>query len=270
MNGCSYNNCQLAPVGSMVSELYEGLELLASSAYQKVQTAMDLLEDGMKHVFQDGLDSAPAVKSPQKTYSSPLQAGDAKLQEQGLWKNGVYLSKVASEPLLSAVMNGSVAVIIPEATGFFPSDKTSFKQAWWTGGAGPADNNAGVIVYPAAEEILGKMTAAGFPDQSWYRLIDGSQTFLMEDVFPLDPTSGGKIEVLIRAIDRFAVSRNKALLFKMKVGKGTLLVCGLNVYQDTTTPSSPEKSWVLSRLLAHAGELYTRRNSEASPDVVIV
>ena len=43
--------------------------------------------------------------------------------------------------------------------GFFPSQPTRFKQAWWLGNAN--DNNAGTVVYDSAAPVLGKMTPNG-------------------------------------------------------------------------------------------------------------
>jgi len=177
------------------------------------------------------------------------------------WNNGVYLARDLSQPLLSAVRRGSVAVIMPENNGlFFPSDSTRFKLAWWLDGRGAGDNNGGVVVYPPMQQILGDMTIDGFPDQTWYWMIEGSHTFLMEDIDPIDPTHD-QMEVLIRAIDGFKYSRNKALVFKMKVGKGAIIMCGLRVLEIPT--KSPEKAWVLTRLLAHAGDIFVNGSAPA-------
>merc|ERR1712070_685631 len=117
-------------------------------------------------------------------------------------------------------------------------------QSWWLGGVGPGDNNAGVIVYPPAQQLFGNMTINGFPDQTWYWLIEGAKTFLMEQIPALDPDFPD-IEVMIRAVDIFSKSRSKSLLFKMQVGKGTILGCGLRLFGNTTL--LPEKSWMLTR-----------------------
>ena len=94
-----------------------------------------------------------------------------------------------------------------------------------------------------------------YADQSWYRLIEGAQTFLVEEFAVTEPAT-----VLMRAIDIVGLSRSKALLFQMEYGQGHILGTGLHVYQQCTQASCPlpEKAWVLDRLLRYGGELLRR------------
>merc|ERR1712139_582189 len=102
MGMCGYNNCHL--------QAFEG------AAQKRVWNA-----------------SGQAPKVWQKDLVGQLTATS---NSQVNWKNGVYLARDLSEILLSAVMNGSIAVLTPKSVGgFFPTDITKFKQSWWTGGA---------------------------------------------------------------------------------------------------------------------------------------
>ena len=55
--------------------------------------------------------------------------------------------------------------------------------AGWLGDA--VDNNAGTLVYDNAAAVLGGMAPDGYGGQSWFRMIDGAQTFLLEDQWPV-------------------------------------------------------------------------------------
>ena len=58
------------------------------------------------------------------------------------------------------------------------------------------------------------------------------------------------VTVMMRAIDIVTLSRNKALLWSMPLGKGHIIATGLNLLGDYA-----EQQWVLDRLLRFAGSL---------------
>lgn len=72
-------------------------------------------------------------------------------------------------------------VLVPNGTdSFYPVDRTTFKQAWWVGSA--KDNNAGSVVYPSVKPVLGsEMAPEGWADWTWWRMIEGAQTFILDD-----------------------------------------------------------------------------------------
>ena len=83
--------------------------------------------------------------------------------------------------VLKSVMDGSVLVLVQDGPStLFPSTPTKFKQAWWLGSA--ADNNAGTLVYDKAAPILGGMAPDRYADRAWYRMIDGAQTLLVDEM----------------------------------------------------------------------------------------
>lgn len=95
----------------------------------------------------------------------------------------VYLTNTMTGALAaSAEHAGSVVVLLEgTSTGFFKTASTRFKQAWWLGSA--TDNNAGTLVYnDRAANVLGGMAPDGYADQSWFRMINGAQTFLMDEM----------------------------------------------------------------------------------------
>lgn len=58
------------------------------------------------------------------------------------------------------------------------------------------------------------------------------------------------VTVMMRAIDIVTLSRNKALLWSMPLGKGHIVATGLNLLGQ-----HPEQEWVLDRLLRYAASL---------------
>ena len=97
----------------------------------------------------------------------------------------VYLTSSITGALAASVeKSGSVVVLIEStSTGFFQTASTRFKQAWWLGSA--TDNNAGTLVYDNAAPVLGGMAPDGYADQSWFTMINGAQTFLIEELHNL-------------------------------------------------------------------------------------
>ena len=96
----------------------------------------------------------------------------------------VIITRNVSTALLQSAANGSVLVLLQDGAGtYFPSAATRFKQAWWLGLA--EDNNAGTIIYDNAAPILGGMAAGTgqlYGGKSWYRMIEGAQTFFVDEM----------------------------------------------------------------------------------------
>eukprot|EP01052_Picozoa_sp_SAG31_P017558 SAG31_NODE_1206_length_9388_cov_7.855420_2_plen_1278_part_00 len=93
----------------------------------------------------------------------------------------VYLTKTVTDALIESVRNGSVLVLLENTTtGAFKTSMTPFKQAWWLGNS--VDCNAGTLVYPCAAAILGGMAPEHYADQTWWRLVNGAQTFLLDEM----------------------------------------------------------------------------------------
>jgi len=182
-----------------------------------------------------------------------------------IFSKGVYLATYISAPFLRSVKEeGSVVVLLPQdSKGFFPTEQMSFWQPWWTGGG-----TTGTVVYKKENDdfsrIFDGMALRGFADATWYRMVDGAQTFLLEQFgeYCMLPNDDGSCSVAVRALDTVTQARSKALVFRMKLGKGYLIGAGLNLIQATETCPGPdcgyphkEKVWVLHNLLKYAGKL---------------
>merc|ERR1711988_2069696 len=110
--------------------------------------------------------------------------------------------------MIEAVQAGSVVVLVQrDAKGYFPSESTRFKQAWWLGNA--VDNNAGTFVYEDPSGVFDGLAPLQYADITWYRMFEGAQAFLLEEFG--DKTQNQKPQVLVRAIDISTRARDKAL-----------------------------------------------------------
>ena len=165
----------------------------------------------------------------------------------------VYVARQLSDALLNAMEQGSCVVLLSPA-GLFPTDCTTYKPAWWLG-VFDGDTNAGTFVYD--NPVTRGLTPGGWCDASWFHLLQGAQTMLLDNV-PDQP------EVLIRALNSHGAPhpfsryvdfeytwRNKSLLAQAKVGKGALIVSGLN-FDVAARNGGPETAYILGRLIEHA------------------
>ena len=68
---------------------------------------------------------------------------------------------------------------------------------------------------------------------------------------------------MMRAIDVVGLSRNKALLWSMPLGKGAVVATGLNLFgRNATAALFPEQAWVLDRLVRYAASLLGKNDGD--------
>ncbi len=168
----------------------------------------------------------------------------------------VYVARQPSQALIDVAEAGACVLLLSPA-GVFPVDSTSYKSAWWLG-VFDGDSNTGTMVYD--HPVTRAIAPGGWCDASWLHLLQGAQTVLL-DQLPAQPG------ILIRALNTHSAPhpfsryvdfeymwRNKSLLFETKVGKGSLIVSGLN-FDVALRKGGPEAPWLLSRLVEYAGTL---------------
>ena len=152
--------------------------------------------------------------------------------------HAVYVSSQVTPELIDAAVAGA-SLILFKPLGLLPAATTRFKTAWWLGNEG--DNNAGTVVYH--HSFARDMAPEGWCDASWYPLLEGSEGYLI-DKLPEPP------EVIVRGVEVAGVCRNKSMLFQAAVGKGRVVVCGLNL--DATLPDGapcPPAEWLTASLV---------------------
>jgi len=209
----------------------------------------------------------PAKESELK-HAVPLYASDDLLAELEAYHpkaipstgmlepRAVYVARQPTDRLLSASADGA-CVILLSPVGLFPTDVTTFKSAWWLG-VFPGDTNAGTLVYDSP--VTRAMAPDGWCDAGWFRLLQGAQTIILDDLV-------AQPHVLIRALnvhgapapfsrglDFDYVWRNKSLLFEARVEKGSWIVSGLN-FDAALRNGGPEARWLLTQMLAYAETL---------------
>ncbi|MBI5091751.1 MAG: hypothetical protein HZB26_04820 [Candidatus Hydrogenedentes bacterium] len=200
----------------------------------------------------------PAVGVP--VYATPdalgmvASFGAAPMPSDGrTLKRAVYVAHQPTEALAQAAERGSCVVLLSPA-GVIPTDCTTYKTAWWLG-VFEGDSNAGTYVHD--NPVTRGLTPEKWCDASWFHLLQGAQTFLLDDL-PSQP------ETLIRALNTHGaphgfsryvdfeyVWRNKALLMQAKVGRGSLILSGLN-FDAALHNGGPEAAYVLGRILEYA------------------
>ncbi|MFA6243920.1 MAG: hypothetical protein WC655_23455, partial [Candidatus Hydrogenedentales bacterium] len=255
----AFPNGQVAPVGAVRVVLPE----LSEPGQIRVEAVLESASVRQKKndwtawlfpsaPFKPSMDVALYASTDLVSLLEPFGAiampeGDAPLP------HAVYVARQPSEALVSAAETGACVVLLSPA-GVFPTDYTSYKPAWWLG-VFEGDSNAGTFVYD--NPITHGLTPDGWCDASWFHLLQGAQTFLLDDL-PAPP------EVLIRAlnthgaphpfsryIDFEYVWRNKALLMQAKVGEGALILSGIN-FDLALGEGGPEASHLLGRIFEYA------------------
>lgn len=102
-------------------------------------------------------------------------------------------------------------------------------------------NTMGIVCDPESPLFSGFPTD-NYSTWQWWKLIQGSQTMI------LDNTPAG-FRPLVQVIDNFARNSKLGNVFEARVGKGSLLVCTLNLRDGTL----PETSAFLKSLYRYAG-----------------
>jgi beta-galactosidase len=131
---------------------------------------------------------------------------------------------------------GRVFLLDPEPS--FAIEATDFRLSSWDGG-GPS----GTIVnlkHPAMSEV----PSDGWCDLQFYPLIQKSKSILLTPHLP-------RIEPVIRCIDRPTRLTDRAYLFEASVGRGKLLVSGLNFGQALKSGDAAAV-FLFSRLVRYA------------------
>jgi beta-galactosidase len=189
------------------------------------------------------LEIAPTFEHPvyaSAEWSDELASfGVTPLPEDGaLPAAAAYVASTLSRPLLQAARDGACLLLL-KPDGVFSAVNNRFKTTWWLGNA--RDSNVGTVVYD--NPVTAGMAPEGWCDGGWYRLLENASSYLLDD-------APARSEVLVRGIDGHRFCRDRVLLFQMRVGKGSVVTCGLNLEQEEIPV--PEKEWLTARLLDYA------------------
>jgi beta-galactosidase len=145
--------------------------------------------------------------------------------------------------VVDTLERGACVVLLNGAGRAWPSCAITFRPSWWRGTTNNQVNHTGTFVYdhPATRA----MAPDGWCDDGWFHLVEGARKCSLEAA-PARP------RVIIRALPTLEKVVDEALLFEVGVGKGCLIVSGLN---HRRAQGRPENEWLIARLVEYAAGL---------------
>ncbi len=241
---------QPVPQGELAEITPIGLDLPDIAAPAKLKITVEL-NAGDKHFTNEWTSWLyPSAISP-ASGSVPLFADEIYLQKFPGWNlqplpasgdlagRAVYLTSCLSDPrIVDALQRGAGVVALEGAGQFLKSTAVTFRTSWWR--ADENKNQTGTFVYD--HPVTRSLAPDGWCDAGWFHLIEGALKFNLENA-PARP------RVILRALPGIITVADESLLFEVGVGKGSLLVSGLNHQQ---AQGRPENEWLIARLLDYA------------------
>lgn len=178
------------------------------------------------------IDSASMKACPM--WSFPVLPDNGKLSDKA-----VYIVSSVNDRIIQA-MNRGASVILLDVSQIMNTIPVRFQQTWWGVGSSDIQNNTGTYIYnhPVTKEV----SPEHYGDLGWFSLIEGADKYSLES-FPVTPT------IIVRALPGITRVENTALLSEVGVGKGTLILSGLN---HKRSGNKPENGWILSKMIEHA------------------
>jgi hypothetical protein len=154
----------------------------------------------------------------------------------------VTVSHAWDDATRAALARGERVVLFPTVDPA-QSLKGSFKPVFWSPiwfHRNPA--TMGILCDPK-NRLFAQFPTDSYSNWQWWNLIEGSQTMILDDTPPA-------FRPLVQVIDNFARNDKLGNVLEAKVGNGSLLVCTLNLSDQT----QPETRAFLSSLYAYAAE----------------
>ena len=147
-----------------------------------------------------------------------------------------------SKTLIDSVFDSKCVVTFEDGRPILKPHAMTFRTSWWKAGEKEEENNTGTYVcdHPTTRE----MAPDGWCDVSWFNLIEGGCKYDLEKA-PARP------HVIIRALTSLMLPADQSILFEVSVGKGCLIVSGLN---HRRAEGRPENDWLIARLLDYAAQ----------------
>ena len=143
---------------------------------------------------------------------SPIPADDT------LAADAVYVVTFLEPRLANALESGAGIVLLGESQNF-PCQSIQYQQTWWKGGDSDSANHVGTFVYDTP--LMRTLETENWCQPHWYYLLNGAVKYYL-DSLPERPT------VHLRALPSLVRVQDTAVIFEVAVGKGTLVVSGLN------------------------------------------
>ncbi|WP_215224614.1 discoidin domain-containing protein [Echinicola shivajiensis] len=140
----------------------------------------------------------------------------------------VYITENLDQKAKDKLENGEKVLLIWPKDGFGKNvQKVSFTPQFWSFNRGALGRTypgtAGMLCDPN-HPVFEAFPTNFYADPRWMHLIHYANAFILNDLQKIDP--------LVQIIDDYHRNNKLAALFETKVGKGKLVVCGLNIHAD--------------------------------------
>ncbi|MDO5554770.1 MAG: glycoside hydrolase family 2 TIM barrel-domain containing protein [Planctomycetia bacterium] len=176
--------------------------------------------------------AASKIRLPESWNAKPIP------ESTSLPTDAVYCVDDLDSDLVTALNQG--AGIVLTSPDFLSKCAIKYQQVWWKAGDSPTSNHCGTFVYD--HPIIDKLTDGNWCDPAWFDLVENAEKFYLEAA-PCRP------DVIIRALPSIVRVEDTALLFAVRVGKGTLVISGLN---HLAASGRPENEQLLANMIDYA------------------
>ncbi|WP_164126656.1 discoidin domain-containing protein [Sphingobacterium luzhongxinii] len=158
---------------------------------------------------------------------------------------GVHVAEVLDEQVFAVLESGGKVLLQWPLEGHGKNvQKTSFTPHFWSFNRGALGRvypgTAGMLCDPDHPVFKGFETRS-FADPRWMHMIHFANAFILNDHKDIDP--------LVQIIDDYHRNNKLAAVFELRVGKGKLMVCGLDLVSDEA--KRPEIQHFKNSLLAY-------------------
>ena len=244
-----------APQGEVISSNPIELELPDVAGPTRFKIAAEMTHNGKPYGNDWTAWVYPATIRPAKL-SLPVFVAETCRKDFADWpttpipaqprliERAVYVTGDLSDPRIVDVLNrGAAVLLLGTGKQSWPSYKVTFGTTWWKAGESPDRNHTGTYVYD--HPVTRAMAPDGWCDEGWFDLLEGANKFVLD-------SASTRPNVMIRSLPSMVRIEDSALLFETVVGKGCLIVSGLN---HRRAAGRPENEWLLQQLLENAATL---------------
>jgi hypothetical protein len=154
--------------------------------------------------------------------------------------DGVLVSKELDAKTRNHLQNGGKAILIPEQTKLTQCIDGAFQTDFWcypmfakaaiSNGIEPAPGSLGFICDPDSP-LLEFFPTEFHSNWQWWHLVKNCRPIILDDT-PAD------YKPLIQTIDNFARNHKLGMIFETKYGKGSLLICAIDLLNLQDKPEA--------------------------------
>jgi hypothetical protein len=156
--------------------------------------------------------------------------------------NNIIISHIWNETTRAALADGKRVLLFPDTLNSVRSLRGSFLPVFWSPIWFRAIPNTMGILCDPENPIFSLFPTEDYSNWQWWNLIQGSRTMILND-------TPNEFRPIIQVIDNFARNWKLGNVFEAKVGKGSLLVCSLNLRDE----NMPETASFLKSLYIYVG-----------------